>query len=180
MIYTPPLPVLQGSLIIFFGILTITYVRSSYETDVHGVFLAGSSRERLIKGLASRSSDDSIGWSFVPRDFLDELPINEAKNPRSIQPISAAAWNGTSAYNQAGTSGVAAMQLSVIDDQFVILFDKAEHNPLLTSDGNNAWSALLDTHAHTVRSLNLVTNSFCAGKSYLCLRHLEIVCMLFC
>jgi len=75
-------------------------------------------RERLIKGLASRSSDDSIGWFFVPRDFLDELPINEAKNPRSIQPISAAAWNGTSAYNQAGTSGVAVMQLSVIDDQF--------------------------------------------------------------
>ena len=82
----------------------------------------------------------------------------------SVTSTSASAWNGTSVYNQIGTSGVAAMQLSVIDDRYVILFDKAEHNPLHTTDGNNAWSALLDTHSHEVRALKLLTNSFCAGE----------------
>ncbi|KIM76040.1 glyoxal oxidase [Piloderma croceum F 1598] len=84
-----------------------------------------------------------------------------------IQPILATAWDGTSAYQQIGTSGVAVMQMSVIDDQYVIFFDKAEHNPLTTSDGNHAWSALFNTYAHTVRALKLVTNSFCAGGGWL-------------
>jgi hypothetical protein len=84
--------------------------------------------------------------------------------PRQLPPDP---WAGTSSYQQIGTSGVSAMQLSVVDDRYVILFDKAERNPLLTSDGNNAWAALLDTQTHTVRALQLATNSFCAGK--LCL-----------
>jgi hypothetical protein len=74
-------------------------------------------------------------------------------------------WAGTSVYKQIGTSGVSAMQMSVTDDQYVILFDKAEHNSLHTSDGKDAWAALLDTHAHKVRALKLKTNSFCAGES---------------
>jgi hypothetical protein len=119
-------------------------------------------------------ADTSNVWSFVPRDHqsgevTDERLIETDNNLSSIQPIVATAWNGTSAYQQIGTSGVAVMQMSVIDDQYVIFFDKAEHNPLTTSDGNHAWSALFDTHAHTVRALKLVTNSFCAGELFLVL-----------
>jgi len=73
-------------------------------------------------------------------------------------------WQGTSVYKQIGTSGVSAMQMAVVDDKFVIIFDKAEHNPLTTSNGKNAWGALLNTHSHTVRALSLKTNSFCAGE----------------
>jgi hypothetical protein len=58
------------------------------------------------------------------------------------------------------------MQMAVIDEQFVIIFDRAEANPLHTSDGNNAWSALVDTYSHTVRALKLITNSFCAGEGF--------------
>jgi hypothetical protein len=72
-------------------------------------------------------------------------------------------WQGTSVYKKIGTSGVSAMQMAVVDDKFVIIFDKAEHNPLKTSNGKNAWGALLSTHSHTVRALSLKTNSFCAG-----------------
>jgi len=110
-------------------------------------------------------ADTLNAWSVVPRDeATNEELIDEDNNPSSIQPIIATAWDGTSAYQQIGTSGVAVMQMSVIDDQYVIFFDKAEHNPLTTSDGNHAWSALFDTHAHTVRALKLITNSFCAGE----------------
>ena len=65
-----------------------------------------------------------------------------------------------------GTSGVAAMQLSVVTDRYVILFDKAEQNPLKTNDGINAWSALLDTQQHTVRPLKVKRRTvLCAGGS---------------
>jgi hypothetical protein len=107
--------------------------------------------------------------------LLGVLTIVHAHSPapryfhanRAIQPVSVPAWTGTSAYKQIGKSGVAGMQLSVIDNRYVILFDKAEHNPLKTNDGNNAWSALLDTRTHTVKALKLKTNSFCAGELYL-------------
>ena len=82
----------------------------------------------------------------------------------TFTPSTSSAWSGNSSYEQIGTSGVAAMQMAVVDDQYVIIIDKAEHNPLTTSDGNNAWAALLDTHSHTVRALLLVTNSLCAGE----------------
>jgi hypothetical protein len=62
---------------------------------------------------------------------------------------------------------VAAMQLSVVTDRYVIIYDKAEHNPLKTDDGINAWSVLLDTQKHTVRALKVETNSFCAGGGWL-------------
>jgi hypothetical protein len=144
---------LEGILLLLFAVLIFALAHSPSQKGVSSSYLA----------------DTSNVWSFVPRDHLfgeatNERPIDEDDNPSSIQPILATAWDGTSAYQQIGTSGVAVMQMSVIDDQYVIFFDKAEHNPLTTSDGNHAWSALFDTHTHTVRALKLVTNSFCAGE----------------
>lgn len=86
-------------------------------------------------------------------------PTNAVESGNLIAP----GWDGDSVYDQLGTSGVAAMQLSVVTDRYAIIYDKAEHNPLLTDDGINAWSVLLDTQEHTVRALKVVTNSFCAG-----------------
>ena len=101
--------------------------------------------------------------SVVRAHPLDVLAPRAAQDP----------WDGTSVYKRIGTSGVSAMQMSVVDDRYVIIFDKAEHNPLQTSDGNPAWGALLDTHAHKVRALALKTNSFCAGKLFfLCIEKL--------
>jgi hypothetical protein len=105
--------------------------------------------------------------------FLGALAVVRAHRLDGRHWVSARAtqnpWVGTSAYQQIGTSGVSAMQMSVVDDRYVIFFDKAEHNPLQTSKGKPAWGALLDTNTHKVRALKLVTNSFCAGESYLCL-----------
>ena len=154
---------------ILFGILTIFYTCSPSMYLVHGAPQSMSSGEELLEQLISPCPPDgSMGWSFIPRDFLPAEVIGDRLENRDNSPRSTStAWNGPSAYEQLGTSGVAAMQMSVIDDQYVILFDKAEHNPLTTADGNHAWSALLDTHAHTVRALKLVTNSFCAGEPFL-------------
>jgi hypothetical protein len=117
----------------------------------------------FLPGADSNAFDIAAGRSSVPTDYLAES--SHTKVARSTK---LAAWdNGRSVYQQLGTSGVAAMQLSVVTDRYVILFDRAEHNPLTTSDGNNAWSALLDIYGHTVRALELTTNSFCAGGGWL-------------
>jgi len=147
----------QGVFILLLGILTFfTTDTSSYQ-----VARGDISHKRLIKRLESslRSPDESTREQ--------SLPVGETHNDSFLYPrASPATWNGPGQYELRGTTGVSAMQMSVVDDRYVIIFDKAEHNPLKTSDGNNAWSALYDSSTHTVRALQLVTNSFCAGELY--------------
>lgn len=142
-----------------------------------------SKHHRLSKRAAYlHPADKSNGWSFIPKGHLSEeelaalsgsdesagITTNSTISTSSKRTAAAAAavspWAGTGKYEQLGTSGVSAMQLSVVNDQFIVIFDRAEHNPLKTSDGNPAWAAMLDTHAHTVRALKTTTNSFCAGE----------------
>lgn len=40
------------------------------------------------------------------------------------------AWTGTATLVKAGVSGVAAMQVSVVDNDHILIFDKSERNPL--------------------------------------------------
>ncbi|CAE6414204.1 unnamed protein product [Rhizoctonia solani] len=67
---------------------------------------------------------------------------------------------------QKGQTGVAAMQLAVISDTEAIIIDKVEHNPL-TIKGHPAWGAIYNLEHHTVRPLDMKSNSFCAGGSFL-------------
>lgn len=142
------------------------------QRDIDETFSAEARAHKLIKRSASAQPlGGSEGWSLVPKDYIaDEILAERSGDEPSPTKVarsnSLSAWNnGRSIYQQLGTSGVAAMQLSVVTDRYVILFDKAEHNPLKTSDGINAWSALLNTQAQTVRALKLITNSFCAVRT---------------
>lgn len=95
---------------------------------------------------------------------------------------------------QKGNTGVAAMQLSMINDHEAIIIDRVcalsprfsstlhstpmclpcnfsfriqvEHNPL-TINGHPAWAALYNLKTHKVRALNPLSNSFCAAGSFL-------------
>jgi hypothetical protein len=168
MICTPSFTAFQGIFILLLGILTFfpTYVFSHQVVRLGGDI----SHKRLIKRLeSSHSPDESKRDSIVLGAHLSDepthvLPADGSNNGSSLHSISAVTWDGPGQYILQGESGVSAMQMSVVDDRYVIIFDKAEHNPLMTSDGNNAWSALYDSAAHTVRALKLVTNSFCAGE----------------
>ncbi|CAE6537759.1 unnamed protein product [Rhizoctonia solani] len=68
---------------------------------------------------------------------------------------------------QGGTTGVAAMQMSVATEKNVIIIDKYEQNPLLDSTGDHSLGALYSTVTDTVRALNIKTNSFCATGTWL-------------
>lgn len=67
---------------------------------------------------------------------------------------------------QRGSTGVAAMQLAIISSSHALILDKVEHNPL-TIDGHPAWGALYNIDTHAVQPLNLRSNSFCAGGTFL-------------
>ena len=74
----------------------------------------------------------------------------------------------TSLWNlvQEGSTGVSAMQLAVISTTHALIIDKVEHNPL-TINGHPAWSALYNLGTHEVIPLNIQSNSFCAGGTFL-------------
>lgn len=67
---------------------------------------------------------------------------------------------------QKGSTGVAAMQISIVSNTHAIIIDKVEHNPLAIS-GHPAWAALYDLNTHETRPLDMTSNSFCAGGTWL-------------
>lgn len=155
----------------FFYLAVILFQKPRVVASVHAPSQRNVDDTLSIRARPHRLIKRSPSAQSIPKDYtahkalaerLDDKHTNVA---RATNLTTAAAWNGQSFYKKIGTSGVAAMQLAVVTDRYVILFDKAEHNPLKTSDGFNAWSALLDTHKHSVRALKVKTNSFCAGES---------------
>jgi hypothetical protein len=67
---------------------------------------------------------------------------------------------------QQGTTGVHAMQLTIISPTHALIVDKVEHNPL-SIDGHPAWAALYNLENHSVKPLRMQSNSFCAGGTFL-------------
>jgi Glyoxal oxidase N-terminus len=67
---------------------------------------------------------------------------------------------------QEGTTGVHAMQLAIISPSHALIVDKVEHNPL-TINGHPAWAALYNLNTHAIKPLDMQSNSFCAGGTFL-------------
>ncbi|KAF5372600.1 hypothetical protein D9758_005221 [Tetrapyrgos nigripes] len=67
---------------------------------------------------------------------------------------------------QDGHSGVSALELAVVSETTVMIFDKVEHNPLQTN-GHVAWAAELNVVTRTVRPLNPTSNTWCGTGSFL-------------
>ncbi|GEM09311.1 copper radical oxidase [Rhodotorula toruloides] len=77
------------------------------------------------------------------------------------------AWSGKSTWAQASVSGVAAMQVTLVDDDHIVIYDKAETNPLHNNAGESVWGAVYSISTQKVRPLDLKTNSFCAGGGWI-------------
>ena len=67
---------------------------------------------------------------------------------------------------QKGSTGVAAMQLAIISQSHAVIIDKVEHNPL-TINGHPAWGALYNLNTHSLKPLDVRSNSFCSGGAFL-------------
>ena len=87
--------------------------------------------------------------------------------PPANTPPERRAWSGATRLVERGTTGINAMQFAVISDTQAIVIDKVEHN-LLSVNGHPAWGAIYDFASHRVTApLDLASNSFCAGGSWL-------------
>lgn len=77
------------------------------------------------------------------------------------------AWKGYSTIARAGWSGVSAMQCTLVDDDNIVVYDKAENNALKAKNGKPAYGAVYQISTGSYRALNLKTNSFCAGGGWI-------------
>lgn len=86
---------------------------------------------------------------------------------RFSEQLPADGMSSLSAVGRAGWSGVSAMQCTLVDDDHIVVYDKAENNMLLAKNGKSAWGAVYEISSQTYRALNLETNSFCAGGGWI-------------
>lgn len=126
-----------------------------------------------------------VNTSQRPRSLLDFFAFVVTLNSASptLDNSSASSFRGlvnlatSSSFNQSflpsqwsleqkGTTGVSAMQLAIISSELALIVDKVEHNPL-TVDGHPAWAALFNLNTRSVTPLDMQSNSFCAGGSFL-------------
>lgn len=92
-------------------------------------------------------------------------PRNNKDSLAHLVPNATRALSGWT-LTQKGTTGVHAMQLSIISATHALIIDKVEHNPL-TIDGHPAWAALYNLENHNVKPLRMQSNSFCSGGTFL-------------
>ncbi|KAG9083361.1 hypothetical protein FRC07_013934, partial [Ceratobasidium sp. 392] len=78
-------------------------------------------------------------------------------------PVSAQNWG----LSQGGSTGVAAMQMTVASATNVVIIDKHENNPLHDENGKPVWGAVYSTSSDTARPLHIATNTFCATGTWL-------------
>ncbi|KAJ7027174.1 glyoxal oxidase N-terminus-domain-containing protein [Mycena alexandri] len=88
---------------------------------------------------------------------------SDVSSPDPPSTFASGAWSLV----QQGTSGVSGMQLAIVTETTAVIFDKVEHNPLMTEDGNPAWTAELNLNTHVVRPLHALSNTWCATGSFL-------------
>ncbi|GAA5868265.1 hypothetical protein JCM8547_002299 [Rhodosporidiobolus lusitaniae] len=112
-------------------------------------------------------SDDEQGAIFERMVNGDEYEqawhAHSAHSKRAL----GKAWTGTSKFSRAGYTGVGAMQATLVDNDHIVIYDKAENNALKDKSGAHAWGSVYSISSKSVRALNLVTNSFCAGGGWI-------------
>ncbi|BGO88893.1 hypothetical protein NBRC10512_000525 [Rhodotorula toruloides] len=117
---------------------------------------------------------DYEGDSSIFERSVDGSEVAEGWHAHSLQPHKRAlskVWSGKSTWAQAGVSGVAAMQarsfITLVDNDHIVIYDKAETNPLYNKTGGSVWGAVYSISTQKVRPLDLKTNSFCAGGGWI-------------
>ncbi|KAJ3569596.1 hypothetical protein NP233_g4949 [Leucocoprinus birnbaumii] len=67
---------------------------------------------------------------------------------------------------QNGTTGIVALESTIVSDNLAIFFDRATNDPLQINE-HTAWGALYNLETNTASPLDLATDSFCASGGFL-------------
>ncbi|KAJ3558500.1 hypothetical protein NM688_g890 [Phlebia brevispora] len=136
-----------------------------------------NSGEKRNKSKGTKLDVDALVVTLTPNSTSTEqieVPQQDITvSPQSFQEDYAPSFDLAASFpsaqwvlNQQGTTGVHAMQLSIISETHAIIVDKVEHNPL-TISGHPAWAALYNLKTNDVTPLAMQSNSFCAGGTFL-------------
>ncbi|KAJ7242698.1 hypothetical protein C8J57DRAFT_1243905 [Mycena rebaudengoi] len=68
---------------------------------------------------------------------------------------------------QNGLSGVIPVELITISPTLMLMYDRADGNPLLLPDGERAWAALWNLKTNTPTPISSITDTFCAGGAFI-------------
>ncbi|KAG6861530.1 hypothetical protein C0995_015263 [Termitomyces sp. Mi166 len=137
-----------------YGTHTIKITNSAHRKGSSKSTLCDIDAFVVTRGAGVRDQDQSLTQSSLQVSaFLASQNLESTVSPQ---------WTLT----QKGTTGVHAMQLAIISSSHALIVDKVEHNPLTVS-GHPAWGALYNLHTHAIKPLNMQSNSFCAGGTFL-------------
>ncbi|KPV77092.1 uncharacterized protein RHOBADRAFT_49404 [Rhodotorula graminis WP1] len=114
-------------------------------------------------GLFARTVDGNLAKGWHAHSLYGKRASHSGLDKRTV----GKAWSGKSKFASAGSTGVAAMQVTVVDDDHILIYDKAENNALKDASGASAWASLYTISTKKVRALNVVTNAFCAGGGWI-------------
>jgi hypothetical protein len=64
---------------------------------------------------------------------------------------------------QNGTSGIIPLELVTISDTLMLMFDRADGNPLRLPSGEQAWAGLWHLDTNTATPLDTQTDTFCTS-----------------
>src|SRR6266498_401027 len=84
--------------------------------------------------------------------LITALPSPASPLLHARQAVSSGEWK------EVGNSGVAAMHISVVSHDEIIIIDKVEANPIKQANGNPAISTLYNIETNEYRILNLLTD----------------------
>lgn len=113
-------------------------------------------------GSSAPSPQKAPSSSKSPSSSVD----NQSDNDRTTASVLPSGLIGDWSLEQIGNTGVAAMQMAVISPTRVVLIDKVEHNPA-TFNGHPAWAAIYDFSENQAYPIQITSNSFCAGGTFL-------------
>ncbi|KAK7038205.1 glyoxal oxidase N-terminus-domain-containing protein [Favolaschia claudopus] len=68
---------------------------------------------------------------------------------------------------QSNTSGVIPVELITISPTLMLMYDRADGNPLLLPNGETAWAALWNLETNTPTPISSITDTFCAGGAFI-------------
>ncbi|KAJ7472062.1 glyoxal oxidase precursor [Mycena latifolia] len=68
---------------------------------------------------------------------------------------------------QSGLSGVIPVELITISPTLMLMYDRADGNPLLLPNGEKAWAALWNLETNTPTPVSSITDTFCAGGAFI-------------
>ncbi|KAG0170906.1 hypothetical protein DFQ28_001418 [Apophysomyces sp. BC1034] len=103
-----------------------------------------------------------LSFQFAQAQEARDLPFSWAQPQKFVSP-----YAKSGKMEQRGRTGVAAMHATLLNENTIMIIDKAEWNEAQFDSGQSAFSTVYDLRTDTYRAVHLDTNTFCSAGGFL-------------